>query len=60
MRFGVSIDIKRIMIELFLMLPYHRMMKNGITHIPPWAVFLTLSNQGDYTVMCFLYLFYQL
>ncbi len=51
LRFGVSLSIQRVMIELFLQLPYHHMIKANITHIPPWTVFLTLNPQSEYTVL---------
>ena len=48
LRFGVSLSIQRVMIELFLQLPYHHMIK---ANIPPWTVFLTLNPQSEYTVL---------
>ena len=51
LRFGVSLSIQRVMIELFLQLPYHHMIKANVTHIPPWTVYLTLTSQSEYTVL---------
>ena len=52
LKFGVSQDIKRVIVEKFLQLPIDRILQDkAITSIPPWNVFLVLNQEGNYDIL---------
>lgn len=52
LKFGVTHDIKRVIVEKFLQLPIDRILQDKvISSIPPWNLFFVLDKYQNYDIL---------